>query len=71
MFSDSDKAQALVFLDLLTAHARTLARDIYQAEKCSRMEYSQALRYELGTVRACIDRIHRRFPETAQQSVPG
>ncbi|MEU2038864.1 hypothetical protein [Nocardia niwae] len=64
MEQDADLAQARVFLELLTRRAQTLARDIefsYRGDHAVRHE----LHSELCVVRRCIDRLHRRFPETA------
>ncbi|RJO73518.1 hypothetical protein D5S18_20120 [Nocardia panacis] len=63
MSIDSDQAQARIFLDLLVTHARTLSRDIHNAERGSRIEHSHRLRAELHHVRTCIERLHHRFPE--------
>ncbi|MFI9632677.1 hypothetical protein ACIHAX_08290 [Nocardia sp. NPDC051929] len=65
---DADLAQARVFLELLTRQARTLARDIestYRHDPAAR----HALYSELCVVRRYIDRLHRRFPDTAGPQV--
>ncbi|WP_157229724.1 hypothetical protein [Nocardia abscessus] len=64
MEQDADLAQARVFLELLTVRAQTLARELgfaYRGDAAARHE----LHTELCAVRRYIDRIHRRFPETA------
>ncbi|WP_159843752.1 hypothetical protein [Nocardia sp. CY41] len=64
MEQDADLAQARVFLELLTRQARTLARDIefsYRGDPAARHQ----LHSELCVVRRYIERLHRRFPETA------
>ncbi|MFI9403046.1 hypothetical protein [Nocardia sp. NPDC052316] len=62
MSDDSDIAQARVFLDLLAAHARTLARAINTAERTFQTQRLRDLQAELHTVRNCIARIHYRYP---------
>ncbi len=65
MFDDPDIAQARVFLDLLAAQARTLARAIATAERTFQAQRLRELHAELHTVRNCIARIHCRYPEIA------
>ncbi|WP_330230157.1 hypothetical protein OHA40_29810 [Nocardia sp. NBC_00508] len=64
MEQDADLAQARVFLELLTLRARTLAREIGFAHRGD-AAVRQELHAELSAVRRYIDRLHRRFPETA------
>ncbi|PXX58352.1 hypothetical protein DFR70_11434 [Nocardia tenerifensis] len=63
MSDDPDIAQARVFLDLLAAHARTLARAINTAERTFQTRRLRDLHAELHTVRRCIARIHCRYPD--------
>ncbi|MGK8523983.1 hypothetical protein ACRS6B_21620 [Nocardia asteroides] len=62
MEHDADLAQARVFVELLTARAQTLAREIgftYRGNPAARHE----LHSELRAVHRYIDRLHHRFPE--------
>ncbi|WP_039798235.1 hypothetical protein [Nocardia araoensis] len=64
MEQDADLAQARVFLELLTRRAQTLARDMESAHRRDPAARHE-LYSELCVVRRYIERLHRRFPETA------
>ncbi|MBF6341357.1 hypothetical protein IU450_36570 [Nocardia abscessus] len=63
MEQDADLAQARVFLELLTVRAQTLARELGFGYRGDAARHE--LHTELCAVRRYIDRLHRRFPETA------
>ncbi|MGW4367080.1 hypothetical protein ACWEKT_15680 [Nocardia takedensis] len=58
---DADRAQARVFLHLLSMQARTLTREI--AMTASAGAATRRLETELQDVRRYIDRLQHRFPD--------
>ncbi|MFI5780669.1 hypothetical protein [Nocardia sp. NPDC051570] len=64
MLDDPDQAQARVFLRVLTARAHALAREMTFGHNHT-PGARRRLEAELSTVCGYIDRLHRRFPDTA------
>ncbi|MBH0779453.1 hypothetical protein [Nocardia bovistercoris] len=58
---DADRAQARVFLQLLSMQARTLSREIALTGTGS--SATRRLETELQDVRRYIDRLQHRFPD--------